>query len=91
MRYPKEKRTYCPKCKTYTEHTVSLYKKGKDRKMAQGARRYRRKKQGYGSQPKPIQKRFSKTTKKFTVKLKCKNCGYIIQKQGMRLKKLEVE
>ena len=54
MRYPKEKRTYCPKCKTYTEHSVSLYKKGKDRKMAEGARRYRRKKQGYGSQPKHL-------------------------------------
>lgn len=36
MRYPKEKRTYCPKCKTYTDHSVSLYKKGKDSKMAQG-------------------------------------------------------
>lgn len=52
MLYPKEKRTYCPKCRTYTVHSISLYKKGKDRKMAQGARRYSRKKKGYGSQPK---------------------------------------
>jgi len=54
MRYPKEKRVYCPKCRTYTVHSVSLYKKGKDRKMAAGARRYHRKKKGYGSQPKHL-------------------------------------
>lgn len=52
MRYPKEKRIYCPKCRTYTEHTVSLYKKGKDSTTVAGARRYHRKKKGYGSQPK---------------------------------------
>ncbi len=54
MRYPKEKRTYCPRCRNYTEHSVSLYKKGKDKTTMAGARRYQRKKKGYGSQPKHL-------------------------------------
>ncbi|MGQ4870850.1 MAG: 50S ribosomal protein L44e [Candidatus Thorarchaeota archaeon] len=82
---------YCPRCRTYTEHAVSVYKKGKDRSMAQGARRMRRKTRGYGSFPKPIQKRFAKTTKKTVLKFKCKECGHIIQSKGMRLKKVEVQ
>ncbi|MCF2135672.1 MAG: 50S ribosomal protein L44e [Candidatus Thorarchaeota archaeon] len=82
---------YCPKCRGYTVHTVSVYKKGKDRSMAQGARRMARKTRGYGSFPKPIQKRFAKTTKKTVLKYKCKECGYTIQGKGLRLKKVEVQ
>jgi len=51
----------------------------------------RRKTRGYGSFPKPIQKRFAKTTKKTVLKFKCKECGHIIQSKGMRLKKVEVQ
>jgi len=51
VKYPKIRRTYCPRCKRHTEHSVSVYKKGKDRALAEGARRYARKKRGYGSQP----------------------------------------
>ena len=50
-----------------------------------------RKTRGYGSFPKPIQKRFAKTTKKTVLKLKCKECNHTIQSQSMRLKKVEVE
>jgi large subunit ribosomal protein L44e len=82
---------YCPKCKVYTPHAVSAYKKGKDRSMAQGARRKDRKTLGYGSFPKPIQKRFAKTTKKTVLRLKCSECGYTLQTKGMRLKKVEIE
>ncbi|MEM2109893.1 MAG: 50S ribosomal protein L44e [Candidatus Odinarchaeota archaeon] len=89
MRMVKTVNTYCPKCKTHTEHTVALYKKGRDSPLSEGARRYARKKAGYGSQPKPIQKKFAKTTKKQLLKYKCKECGYVIQRKGMRLKKLE--
>ena len=54
--FPKTKRTYCPsdKCKKHTLHKISQYKKGKDNQMAQGTRRYHRKQQGFGGQPKPI-------------------------------------
>lgn len=82
---------YCPRCKVYTEHIVSIYKKGKDRSMAEGKRRMTRKTKGYGSFPKPIQKRFAKTTKKTVLKYKCKECDYIIQSKGMRIKKVEIQ
>lgn len=49
-----------------------------------------RKKKGYGSFPKNIQKRFAKTTKKTVLKYKCKECDHTIQSKGMRLKKVEV-
>ncbi|MEM2129422.1 MAG: 50S ribosomal protein L44e, partial [Candidatus Bathyarchaeia archaeon] len=29
MNVPKEISTYCPKCKTHTSHSVSLYKEGR--------------------------------------------------------------
>ena len=51
----------------------------------------RRLTKGYGSFPKPIQKRFAKTTKKTVLKLKCKECDHIIQSKSMRLKKVEVQ
>jgi len=90
MRAPNVMRVHCPKCHTHTEHAVSLYKKGRERSLAIGRRRYNRKLAGYGSQPKPEQKKFSKTTKKQTLVLKCKKCGYTLMRKGVRLKKLEI-
>ncbi|NVM31553.1 MAG: 50S ribosomal protein L44e [Candidatus Helarchaeota archaeon] len=90
MKIKKELRKYCPRCKQYTMHTVGLYKKGKDRAMAQGARRYERKKKGYGSQPKPIQKKFAKVTKKAMFRLRCKDCNYTVQTKGIRLKRVDI-
>ena len=89
MKMKKELNKYCPRCNKYTIHTISLYKKGRDNPMGQGARRYERKKKGYGSQPKPIQKRFAKNTKKLTPRIKCKQCGYMGYMKSMRLKRLE--
>ncbi len=90
MRIPKRIRTYCPRCKTHTVHTVVIYKHGKRRSMSQGERRYRAKQKGYGSKRKPEQKRFAKVTKKVVLKLKCTQCGYIIHREGIRLKKAEL-
>ncbi len=90
MKVPKEINTFCPKCKKYTKHSVSLQKPGKRRTMAEGERRYTRKKRGYGSKRKPEQKRFAKVTKKQSLKLACKECGYTLQRKGIRLKKLEI-
>jgi len=81
---------YCPRCRTHTVHKVSLYKKGKVRNMAEGTRRMKRKTLGYGSFPKPIQKRFAKTTKKSVLLYECEDCGYTLQTKGIRLKKLEI-
>lgn len=88
MNVPKEIRTYCPRCKNYQVHLVSLYKAGKRRALAKGERHHEREKKGYGGQKYPLQRRFSKTTKKQTLKLKCKACGYMRHREGIRLRKL---
>jgi large subunit ribosomal protein L44e len=90
MNVPKEIRTYCPKCKNHQTHTVSLYKAGKRRALAKGERRHERAKQGYGGQKYPLQREFAKTTKKQTLRLKCKVCNYMRHKDGIRLTKLNI-
>jgi large subunit ribosomal protein L44e len=90
VKIPKRIRTYCPRCRTHTEHTVVIYKAGKRRSLAEGERRYRRKQEGYGSQRKPEQKRFAKVTKKVVLKLRCVKCGYVLHRRGIRLKKAEL-
>ncbi|MEM0378299.1 MAG: 50S ribosomal protein L44e [Thermosphaera sp.] len=90
MKIPKVITTYCPKCRTHTDHSVAIYKHGKRRSLAEGERRYARKKKGYGSKRKPEQKRFAKVTKKTVLKLKCTKCGYTFHTEGIRLKKAEL-
>jgi large subunit ribosomal protein L44e len=87
---PKEVTTYCPKCKAHQAHAVSLYKAGKRRALAKGERHHKREKEGYGGQKYPLQKEFAKTTKKQTLRLKCKVCGYMRHKDGIRLRKLVI-
>jgi large subunit ribosomal protein L44e len=90
VKIPKKIRTYCPRCKTHTVHSVTIYKAGKRRALAEGQRRYERKNKGYGSKRKPEQKRMAKVTKKVVLKLKCSQCGYISHRKGIRLKKAEL-
>ncbi len=90
MKMPKTKRMYCPKCQHHTDHKVTLYKKGRERKMAQGNRRYRRKKRGYGSQPKPIQHNQCKVNKKISPMYTCSKCDHMITGTGIRLKSIEI-
>ena len=90
LKIPKTMNTYCPRCKTHTEHTITLYKAGQRRPQSIGERRYSRKKEGYGSKRRPEQKRFAKTTKKQTLRLKCRKCNYVLMRKGIRLKKLEI-
>jgi len=92
MKTPKEITTYCPKCKTHQTHTVTLYKAGKRRALAKGERHHElREKKGYGGQKFARQRKFAKTTKKQTLKLKCKTCGYTRQREGMRITKLTLD
>ena len=88
---PKTLRTYCPRCRTHTIHTVSIYRKGRDRALAAGARRHEWEKHGYGGQKYPELKRTAKTTKKVVLKLTCKQCGYILHKKGVRLRKATIK
>jgi large subunit ribosomal protein L44e len=90
MKYPKEISTYCPKCKKHTAHAVSIYKAGKPRTMAWGSRRQERRKHGYGGQKFPELKRTAKTTKKSTLRLKCRVCSFTVARLGIRLRKLEI-
>jgi len=90
VKVPKTINTYCPRCKAHTEHSVTLYKGGRRRALAEGERRYAAKKKGYGSKRKPEQKRFAKVTKKQVLKLTCRRCGYISHRKGVRAKKFEV-
>ncbi len=90
MNIPKETRTYCPKCKAHQVHTVSLYKPGKRRALARGERHHEREKRGYGGQKYPLQREFAKTTKKQTLRVKCKVCGYMRHKDGIRLRKVTI-
>ena len=67
-------------------------KAGKRRALSKGERQHDRIKKGYGGHRKrALQTKFAKTTKKLILKLKCRTCGYILQKKGMRLRKLTVE
>lgn len=90
MKIPKEIRTYCLHCRKHTIHTVSLYKRGRERASSWGARRQAERKKGYGGQKYPELKRPAKTTKKQTLKLKCKECGKVRMKEGIRLRKVEI-
>lgn len=90
MKVPATITTYCTKCNAHTEHTVTLYKKGKERGLAIGARRHERELHGYGGQKYPIQKNKAKTTDKKTLVLSCKKCGRKTMRSGVRLRKLEI-
>ena len=91
MNIPKEITTYCPKCKKHTSHPVSIYKEGKRRALAKGERAHERERHGYGGQKYPMLKRKAKTSKKQTLKLKCKECGYTLHRKGIRLKKIAIK
>ena len=90
MKVPREIRSYCPRCRTHTAFIVTLYKAGKRRKLSWGERRHEEEKHGYGGQKYPILRRKAKTTKKQTLKIRCRECGYIIHRKGIRMKRIEV-
>ncbi len=90
MKVPKNIRANCPRCNTHTVHDVSVYKAGKRRKAKLGERRQTRRRKGYGGQKFPLQHNQAKVTKKQSLMLVCKECGYTKQRKGIRLKKLEL-
>jgi len=91
MKMEKELHKYCPRCRTHTLQVVAIYKKAKDRKVAEGARRHAEDKKGYGGQKFPELKRTAKTTKKITLRYTCKNCQRKTVKEGIRMRKLEIQ
>lgn len=90
MNMPKKMRIFCPLCKKHSEHTVEKVKKKKRRKMAQGERRFRRLKKGYGSFPRP-KPDYEKPVKKLDLRYKCEECGKKHTKgKGFRVKKFNI-
>ncbi len=90
LKFPKEIRTNCRWCGHHTAHSVSLYKRGKERAGSWGARRQAGRKRGYGGQKFPELIRTAKTTKKATLRLKCKECNREVMRDGIRLRKAEI-
>merc|ERR1712000_710809 len=87
---PKQRNTFCRKCKKHTPHKVNQYKKGKESLWAQGKRRYDRKQPGYGGQTKPVFHKKAKTTKKVVLRLECTVCKYKMQMSLKRCKHFEL-
>ena len=92
MKYPKEIRTYCPKCKKHTLHKAKLVSKGAARSMAIGTRKHERKLMGRGGKRAgkvPVKKQ----GKRQAITLACSQCKKKqVRTIGTRTKKkLEIE
>jgi len=91
MKIPKKFRTYCPFCKTHTEHTVERVKKGKASSMTRITRQKHRQ-TGIGNSGK-----FSKVpggdkpTKKVALRYRCNICKKAYQKKCFRAGKFELK
>lgn len=90
MNIPKEIMRYCPKCNKHTKQKVTNYKAGKRRGSAIGERRHAEDKKGYGGQKFPKLAKPAKTTKKFTALLTCTECKKKFNKEGIRVRKVEL-
>ena len=89
MKIGKEITTFCPKCNKHTIHTVRLYSKspGFGIGLNVGNRRALRKRLGYHGKVKG-QATSYKNSKRQKAMLKCKNCGYVVERGlGTRTKK----
>lgn len=89
MKIPKKFKTYCPFCKTHTEHVAERVKKGKASTMTRIARQKKRQ-SGIGNSGK-----FSKVpggdkpTKRVSLRYRCSECKRAHQRPCFRAKKFE--
>jgi large subunit ribosomal protein L44e len=90
MKFPKERKMYCKKCRKHKVFKVSQYKPGKATLRPQGKRRYDMKQRGFGGQTKPVFKKKAKTTKKISVRNKCGVCQHTILTALKRAKTFEL-
>jgi large subunit ribosomal protein L44e len=75
MKLPSTLKTYCKHCHKHAEHDVKLNRKGKERSMSQGRRRYKEVKKGYKGSPRTPKKDVYKIGKRTVLILTCKSCG----------------
>jgi large subunit ribosomal protein L44e len=90
MKLPRKIKTYCPKCKKHTMHTVDRMKKKKASELKQGQRRFRRVTSGYRGFPRPKPEGREKATRRIGLKLTCEVCKKSHQPPGLRAKKFEI-
>ncbi|MFH1445212.1 MAG: 50S ribosomal protein L44e [Nanoarchaeota archaeon] len=94
MKYPKKVKTYCPKCKKHTEHTVKQSSKkprGKAHPNSQSNKSKDRNKRGYGGHGKYSKPAVTKKpTQKVDLRLICSECKKMHTKKGFRVKKFEL-
>tara|TARA_Y100000310_G_scaffold342614_1_gene446578 strand:- start:1714 stop:2031 length:318 start_codon:yes stop_codon:yes gene_type:complete len=102
LKIPKTRKTFCPKCKTQTEHTITIAKK-RDRGTLKAGSLARlgargRGKSGFGNHGSKSRKAISafkrtgaKTSHKSDLRFKCSVCKKTQVKSSIRSKKLVIE
>lgn len=91
MKFPDTIKTFCAKCKAHREHEVREDRKGKERSMNRGRRKYTEVKKGYGGSPRTPKKQVHKVGKRVVLLLKCKTCGIKHQRRYEARTKKPVE
>jgi len=92
MKFPKQVKKYCPKCKEYHPHKVSMSKtkprpKTKKRGLKWGVRQMARVKAGHGGSPRQKAAKKAKTSTKAVIKYTCEKCNKSTIKSTKRSKK----
>jgi len=91
MKFPESVRRHCPKCSKHTKHDVRLNRKGKEKTMNRGRRKYEEVKKGYGGSPRTPKKHVYKVGKRTVLIMKCAECGKSQQKAYRARTKKAVE
>ena len=90
MKLPRIMNTYCPHCKSHSDHDVERVKKKKASELKWGQRRFRKGTAGYGGFPRPKPEGREKPTKRINLRYRCKTCKKAHLKACFRAKKFEL-
>ncbi len=101
MKIPKKINRFCRKCKTHTDHSISVAKKRDRSSLKKGSlarRKLRGLERGAGNKGKSSRGALSswkmygkKGSKKGDFRYKCEKCGKMsVQRKGFRAKKFEI-
>ena len=74
MKIPDKIRTNCPSCNKHQLHNVKVARKGKERSMNRGRRKFEEVKRGYGGMPRTPKKPCYKVGKRTVLLLECTVC-----------------
>lgn len=74
MKVPDKVMTNCPSCNKHTVHAVKLNRKGRERSMSMGRRKFEAIKAGYGGMARTPKKPCYKVGKRTVLVLECSGC-----------------